>query len=172
VWQVQSLDFAYRAGNTAYSCSTLQRRLQAILRSVGARDTLTVVMQRCTDQSASASVLITLASPVEATQENIDAVTRHDSKDGLIAKVRGEQLPTRETIERFPAVWKTISMSRDPKLQLDSGDCELVKQLRRDIFPRLSIRILHDNLRCSMAYQSLGQPQLSVAALVAAPAQH
>lgn len=168
IWKVQSMDFAYQGTATTYSCSTLQRRLDAILRSVGARDTLTVAMQGCTDQ-AGARVQITLASPVEATEANIEAATRHDSKDALIAKVRSESLPTVETIERFPATWKTVSMLRDKQLKLDSGDCELVKQLRRDVFPRMSIRIVHDNLRCSVAFPSLGQPQLSVAALVAAP---
>jgi hypothetical protein len=63
-------------------------------------------------------------------------------------------------------------MSRDKELKLDAGDCELVKQLRREVFPLMSIRILHDNLRCSVAFPNLGQPQLSVAALVAAPMEH
>ncbi|HEY5758287.1 MAG TPA: hypothetical protein VIU34_20815, partial [Steroidobacter sp.] len=51
VWRQQSLEFAYQGTATAYSCSTLQQRLEAILRSVGARDGLTVVMQRCMDQA-------------------------------------------------------------------------------------------------------------------------
>jgi hypothetical protein len=171
IWKVQSLEFAYQGHSTSYSCSTLQRRLQAILLSVGARDTLSIVMQRCIDQS-DAQVRITLASPVEASDANIQAAIHHDSKDELVAKVRNESLPTAETIERFPAMWKTVSMARDKELKLDSGDCELVKQLRRDVFPLMSIRIVHDNLRCSIAFPNLGQPQLSVAALVAAPAQH
>jgi hypothetical protein len=168
VWRQQSLEFAYQGTSTAYSCSTLQQRLEAILRSVGARDGLTVVMQRCMDQ-AGAYVQITLESPVEATEANIGAVTRHTSRDELVAKVRNEALPTPENIERFSAEWKTVSMSRDRALKLEPGDCELVKQLRRDVFPRMSIRIVRDNLKCSVAFGNLGQPQLSVAALVAAP---
>lgn len=168
VWRQQSLEFAYQGTATAYSCNTLQRRLEAILRSVGARDGISIVMQRCTDQ-AEAYMQITLESPVEATEANIAAVTQHTSTDELVARVRNESLATPENIERFPAKWKTVSMSRDKTLKLDSGDCELVKQLRRDVFPRMSIRVVHDNLRCSVAFGSLGQPQLSVAALVAAP---
>ena len=168
VWRQQSLEFAYQGTTTAYSCSTLQQRLEAILRSVGARDGLSVVMQRCMDQ-AGAYVQITLESPVEATEANIAAVTQHTSTDALVAKVRNEALPTPENIERFPAEWKTISMSRDRTLKLEPGDCELVKQLRRDVFPRLSIRVVRDNLKCSVAFGNLGQPQLSVAALVATP---
>jgi hypothetical protein len=168
IWRQQSVEFAYQGTATAYSCDTLQRRLEAILRSVGARDGISIVMQRCTDQ-ADAYMQITLESPVVATEANIAAVTQHTSTDELVAKVRNEALATPENIERFPAEWKTVSMSRDKTLKLDSGDCELVKQLRREVFPRMSIRIVHDNLRCSVAFGNLGQPQLSVAALVAAP---
>jgi len=166
VWRQQSLEFAYQGTTTAYSCTTLQQRLEAILRSVGARDGLSVVMQRCMDQ-AGAHVQITLESPVEATEANIAVVTQHTSKDALVAKVRNEALPTPENIERFPAEWKTVSMSRERALKLEPGDCELVQQLRRDVFPRMSIRIVRDNLKCSVAFGNLGQPQLSVAALVA-----
>lgn len=168
VWRQQSLEFAYQGTTTAYSCSTLQQRLEAILRSVGARDGISIVMQRCVDQ-AGAHVQITLESPVEATESNIAVVTQHTSTDALVAKVRSEALPTPENIERFPAEWKTVSMSRDRALKLEPGDCELVKQLRRDVFPRMSIRIVRDNLKCSVAFGNLGQPQLSVAALVATP---
>lgn len=168
VWRQQSLEFAYQGTATAYSCSTLQQRLEAILRSVGARDGITIVMQRCVDQ-AGAYVQIQLESPVEATEANIAAVTQHTSTDALVARVRNVALPTPENIERFPAEWKQVSMGRDRTLKLEPGDCELVKQLRRDVFPRMSIRIERDNLKCSAAFGNLGQPQLSVAALVAAP---
>ena len=168
VWRQQSLEFAYQGTTTAYSCSTLQQRLEAILRSVGAREGVSVVMQRCMDQ-AGAYVQITLESPVEATEANIAAVTQHTSRAELVAKVRNEALPTPENVERFPAEWKTVSMSRDRALKLEPGDCELVQQLRRDVFPRMSIRVERDRLRCSAAFGNLGQPQLRVAALVAVP---
>jgi hypothetical protein len=167
VWRVQSLDFAYRGYSTAYSCSSLRERVRAILQTLGARDTMTVTTWACSDPSYSARVQITLASPVEATPENVEALTTYDSKTELIARVRKEQLDTAADIERFPAVWKTISLAREPGLDLSPGDCELVQQLRRDVLPRLSIRVLRDNLHCSNAFGNVGKPRLSVAALVA-----
>jgi hypothetical protein len=169
VWKVQSLDFAYRGYSTAYSCGALQDRLRAILQTVGARDTLTIQMWNCSDLSYSARVQITIASPVEATPENVQALTTYDSKDALVARVRNERLDTAGDIERFPAVWKTISLARDKQLDLEPGDCELVQQLRRDVFPRLSVRIVRDNLHCSNAFGTIGKPRLSVTALVAVP---
>jgi len=167
VWRVQSLDFAYRGYTTAYSCSSLRERLRTILRTVGARHTLTIRTWDCADPSFSARVQITLASPVEATPQNVRALTTYDSKTELIARVRNERLDTADDIERFPAVWKTISFAREKGLNLAPGDCELVEQLQRDVFPRLSIRVVRDNLHCSSGFGNVGRPQLSVAALVA-----
>ena len=62
-------------------------------------------------------------------------------------------------------------MSRDRRLKLGPSDCELVDQLRRDVLPRMSIRVEHDRLRCSAVFGNIGQPQLRVAALVAVPEQ-
>lgn len=169
VWRQQSLDFAYNGSATYYSCDTLRDRLRTILKSVGARDTLTIRFVGCSDMSFSTRVQITFEAPVEATPENVRAITSYDSKDVLVARVRNEQLDSSADIERFPAMWKTISFSRDRELDLAPADCELVQQLHRQVFPRLSIRVVRENLRCSTVFPNLGQPQLSVAALVAAP---
>jgi hypothetical protein len=82
--------------------------------------------------------------------------------------VRNGRLDRAEELPRFPATWKTVSM-KDQPLKLGPSDCELVEQLRRDVFPRMSIRVERDRLRCSVAFGNLGQPQLRVAALVAMP---
>lgn len=169
VWKQQSLDFAYNGSATYYTCSSLRDRLKAILKSVGARDTLTIRFVGCSDMSFSTRVQITFEAPVEATPENVRALTSYDSKDVLVARVRNERLDSATDIERFPATWKTISFSRDRELDLAPADCELVQQLQRQVFPHLAIRVVRENLRCSVAFPNLGQPQLSVAALVAAP---
>ena len=83
--------------------------------------------------------------------------------------MRNERLGTAEYVQRFPATWKTISMTRDKQLKLGPSDCELVEQLRRDVLPRMSIRVEYDRLRCSAVFGNIGQPQLRVVALVARP---
>ena len=172
VWRVQSFDFEYRGFSTSYSCGSLRKRLRSILLTVGARDTLVIRTTGCYDLSELANVQITMASPVEATPANIRALTEHDSEDELIARVRGESLASAADIERFSAEWRTISMSRDKRLRLAPGDCELVQQLRREVFPLMSIRIVEDNLHCSRAFGSFTRPQLAVSALVATNDAH
>ena len=140
-----------------------------ILQSLGARDSLRIRSLGCTDMVTHGRMEITLESPVEATPENIEAITTYDSKQVLVARVRNEELVHTEDVHRFPATWKTVSMSRDRNLKLGPSDCELVEQLRRDVLPRMSIRVEHERLRCSAVFGNIGQPQLRVAALVALP---
>jgi len=172
VWKVQSLSFAYSGYATVYSCDALLAKVRGILQGLGARDTLRIRSMGCTDMVTHGRMEITLESPVEATPENIEALTTYDSKQELVARVRSEHLASAEDVQRFPATWKTISMSREPGLKLGPSDCELVEQLRRDVLPYMSIRVDYDRLRCSTVFGNIGQPQLRVAALVALSEEH
>jgi hypothetical protein len=172
VWKVQSLSFAYSGYATVYTCDALLDKVRGILQSLGARDTLRIRSMGCSDLVTHGRMEITLESPVEATPENIEALTTYDSRQELVARVRNEHLAGAEDVQRFPAAWKTISMTRDRDLKLGPSDCELVEQLRRDVLPHMSIRVEYDRLRCSPVFGNIGQPQLRVAALVALPQQH
>jgi len=85
-----------------------------------------------------------------------------------VARVRGEPLPGAADLERFPASWETISLSRNRSMRLQPGDCELVEQLLRSVLPRMSIQIVSNNLRCS-PFGNMRPPRLTVLALVAQP---
>jgi hypothetical protein len=165
VWKVQSLDFAYSGYATVYSCDALREKVRDILQVLGARETMRIRSWGCTDMLTHGRMEITLESPVEATPENVRALTSYDSTQELVARVRNERLDRAEELPRFPATWKTVSM-RDKPLKLGPSDCELVEQLRRDVLPRMSIRVERDRLRCSVAFGNIGQPQLRIAALV------
>jgi hypothetical protein len=166
VWRAQTLHFVYQGYATIYSCGALRTKLQQILEGLGARDTLKISMWGCSDALGGGRIQIDMESPVEATPENIQALTRYDSRDVLIARVREERLAAAEDIQRFPATWKTISFTRDKTMKLGPADCELVEQLRRSVLPSMSIRIDYERLHCSVAFGNIGQPQLRVTALV------
>jgi hypothetical protein len=167
VWKVQHLSFAYRGSSTFYTCAGLQEKLRAILLNIGAREGLQLRSHRCDEQGGMVRLLIVIESPVEATPDNVRALTEYDSRSELVARVRGEASPTPETLARFPATWKTVSFARDRTMRLAPGDCELVRQVRREILPKLAIQIVRDGPRCSAISRPLGPPQLTVSALVA-----
>jgi hypothetical protein len=165
VWKPQRMNFVYRGYSTLYSCRGLQDKLEKILTTVGARGHIELRTYSCDDGLAIVRFQIALTSPVEATPENVEQLTAYDSRDELVARVRGEQLASAEDLPRFPAVWKTISFARNRQMRLAPGDCELVLQLRRHILPRMAVQIVNDQVRCS-EFGNIGKPQLTVSALV------
>jgi hypothetical protein len=167
VWQAHVLNFEYRGFDTLYTCQSLKRKLRTILRNVGAREGVKLRDYGCEDLSGIARFQVAFESPVAATPENIAAATQFDSRDALVARMRGEPLPTAEDVQRFPAVWKTVSFVRDRELRIAPGDCELVQQLRRQILTRMSVQVVSDEVRCS-SFGNISKPRLTVAALVPA----
>jgi hypothetical protein len=166
VWKPQRINFVYHGYSTLYTCSGLQEKLEKILTTVGARDgSVQLRAYSCNDALSVARFQIALASPVEATAENVQELTSYDARDELVARVRGEQLTSAADLERFRAQWKTISFARSREMKLDRGDCELVRQLRRHILPRMSVQIVTDRVRCS-PFGNIGPPRLTVSALV------
>jgi hypothetical protein len=173
IWKVHVMRFEYHGFSTQYSCGSLHRKLRGILRSLGARDGIQLREYGCNDLSGIIRFEIAFQSPVEATPENIAAASSFDAKRELIARVRGERLPTAEDVETFPAVWKTVSFARERQLRLEPGDCELVQQLRQQILARMSsVQVVSDRVRCSPAFGNIGKPRLTVAALVPANADY
>lgn len=165
VWKPQRINFVYRGYSTLYSCSGLQAKLEKILTTVGARGGIELRAYSCDDELSIARFQIFFTSPVEATSENVEALTTYDARDELVARMRGERLASAEDLPRFPAVWKTISFARSREMRLEPGDCELVQQLRRHVLPRMSVQIVNDRMHCS-SFGNIGKPQLTVSALV------
>ena len=167
VWKEQQITFEYRGYTTIYNCRSLHGKLKTILMQVGAREGMELTNYYCDEMSGTARFRIKLEAPVIATVENVQARATHSATDELVAHVNGEQLETVENVQRFPAVWRKASFARDRRMQLLPSDCELVDQVRSQILPRLSVRILTDNVFCSPYSTNIAPPRLTVAALVA-----
>jgi hypothetical protein len=167
IWLRQVVSFVYRADTTVYSCSSLRQKVAGMLSYVGARTGAPSQVLKCDDFAGIVRLQIPVESPVEATAENVRAVTDYDTEDMLVARVRGEQLATPEEVTRFPAAWTTLAL-RDSKMQLTAADCELVHQLRRQVLPKLSVQILKEPPRCTPVLSRGPAPAMQVRALLVA----
>jgi|GEM_PF-1263914 len=165
IWKAQRINFQFHGDGTQYTCSGLREKIERILLSVGARKGVALHVSFCDDLAGAARFQITLESPVEATLQNVQQMTAHDSHDVLIARTRGETLVSAEDLPRLRAAWKTVSFARDRGMRLAPADCELVRQLRRQVLPHMSLRIVSDNVRCSQ-FGNISAPRLTVSALV------
>jgi hypothetical protein len=151
VWQTQTMDFLYHSDSQYFTCAELKKKLGAVLLAVGAHRDLTVAAPCPRELSGHFRATITLASPVEATRDNVRAVTTFTSTEQLLARISHETLPTALTIERFPAQWRAVSVTREATVRMGSADCELLQALSKQVFPRLSVRIIRDVSGCVTA---------------------
>ena len=164
VWRAQRLMFEYRSEGAMYRCDALKYKITMILQRLGARERLQVHGVKCRDFAGMAQFEVFMESPVAATAENIRDITHYNSKDELIARLRGMPLALPEDLERFPAVWETISFRGGGKLRLEDHDCALVQQLRRQVLPNMSVQVIKDINRLDCSHST---PRLTVMALVA-----
>jgi hypothetical protein len=111
---------------------------------------------------------VTLKLPVPATEENVRAATTFDTRDELIARLQHVELPTSADIQHFAAEWRAISLTRDRRLHLDAGDCDLMQGVRDQIFAKVAIRVTRGHLGCTSGIATRTRPTFEVEALVAA----
>lgn len=171
IWKDQEFAFYFQTQTTFYSCSSLEAKLERILKLLGA--TTARVQVRSVDCQSPGRivrmprVIVAVHAPVEATPEALAERDKDKSKRELAARVRGEKEDP-EALAAFPARWQRVSLSRG-KANLEPGDCELIDELRRKVLPKLAVRLVKDNTHCTPHQLTLGQPQLEVEALVALP---
>lgn len=172
IWKTQEITFHFQSFTTFYSCDGLEAKLERILRTLGAgKADVKVRSVDCASRPGPAHmprVVATVIAPVEATPEAIAERDKGKSTRELAARVTGKQEELAALNEQFAANWERVSLSRGA-LNLEPGDCELIDEVRRKVLPKLAVRIVKDDVSCSPGQLSLGQPQLEVDALVAAP---
>jgi hypothetical protein len=171
VWKPQNFDFHYQSFTTFYSCSSLQEKVRRILIALGGDKDTKVRVSGCETGSGIARmplVRVTMTSPVEATPEALADLQKTRPVRELAARVRKDpksagSTPT-ELDAQFPAYWQRVSLSRGA-FGLAPGDCELVEQIERKVLPKLAVRVVSSDMRCTPNQLTLGQPKLEVEAL-------
>jgi hypothetical protein len=169
IWKNQEFAFFFQSQTTFYSCSSLEAKLQRILKALGVpKPHVKVRSVDCQGGPVRMPrVLVNVTAPVVATPEAIAERNKGNSKLELTARVRGEKIDP-EALAPFPAQWKRVSLSRGA-VDLEPGDCELIDELRRKVLPKLAVRVLKDGTHCTPQQLTIGQPQLEVEALVKVP---
>ena len=165
-WKTQEIRYSYTGFTTAYDCDAAEDRIKAILRALGAHEQTRVLAQGCIVNRPSRNffVTITTASPVPLA--DAPKTETNTSRDELLKRLG---VTTAKLDETFPAEWKTVELSRDRKLDLEPGDCELMQGLRDHVLPKLSVKIVTDRVNCIPRQLSPQTPELTVSALVALP---
>jgi hypothetical protein len=167
VWKPVEIKYSYVGFTTAYNCDAFEQKVRNILLRLGAPEQTRVRANGCIDvnrPSRNFFVRINSAAVIPASEakEPADKATRE-----LAERLTGKKDPLKT--DPFPAQWKTVELSRDRRLDLQPGDCELMEGLSKDVLPKLSIKIVSDRVLCTPNNLSITTPELTVSALVPLP---
>jgi hypothetical protein len=170
IWRVEHVELTYTSAHVHYTCGALERKIRGILQALGAHQRMSVQLD-CSggrELVRSAYARVTLAMPAAATEENVQAATTFDARAQLIARVQKKQLPTPDDIEIFPAAWQRVALFRKRALGLDAGDCDLLRDMREQVFPKLALRVM-GAFACMTGSATRIRPTLEVSALMPLP---
>jgi hypothetical protein len=167
VWKPVDLQFSYHGFTTSYSCDGLEWRMQAILKAIGAHPETRVSATGCPTNGPSdhAFIHISGAFPVIAADAPKPA-SKDKSREELLKRLG---VKSGVDQDQFPATEQVIDLSRERTAGLQPGDCELIEQLTRDVFPKLGIKIVEGDKRCFPNQVPISTPRLKVSALIKTP---
>jgi hypothetical protein len=144
-WQPHKLNFQFMGFRTYYSCTSIEDRLEQLLRDLGAKPDVRVSATGCSPAEISRTITarIHLSMPADA----------------------GSTVTTDNPV--FPAQRKTVTLAiHSSGRQIGAGDCELLEQVRDQLLPALQLEIVKDDLRCFPGQEVLGNRTMQIAALV------
>jgi hypothetical protein len=188
LWKEQQIRFYFVTPGSAYSCNAIQTKLRALLTDLGAGDGLSVNVKSCTDGIRKAAlnmrsggrqddfmldgattplVTITIRSLVPETPESLAALNADAGTAELRALVRHEGGLDQSYATAVAGEWKQVRLSERTRY-LDASDCDLLQQVRAQVFAKLAVRVVQDSGTCQRRSVSmrLGAPNLRVEALV------
>jgi hypothetical protein len=147
VWAPKELRFTYQGFTTHYSCDGLREKVRAALLALGARKKdLSVQEWGCSTPSGRPDPFPAVSIKVQVLQPVV-AATAADAT-------------------RVAAHWKAVDLrlDRDPLSQ--SGDCELLEQIKQSILPLFSTRNVEYSSNCVPHQLSAGGTRLRAEVLV------
>lgn len=169
MWKSQDVRFIYRGYVTTYRCQILGSKVRAVLHAIGAHESTTIQAESCNVLQLAggapaqvASMRITLVSPALATPELRAELASTAARAELL-----ERFGARSRLDtEFQAVWQQRDLA---SLRMDSGDCELLQQLREQVLSKLAVQILGRDGPCSLSPHRLRKPTLRVLTLLPVP---
>lgn len=167
VWNPVEIKYSYVGFTTAYNCDAFEAKVKSILLALGATPLTKVQANGCIDvnrPSRNFFVTVTTATPIPASEAKEPA---NKATKELAERLTGKADPLKT--DPFPAQWKTVEVSRDRRLNLEPGDCELMEGLSKEVLPKIGVKVVTDRIQCTPHDVGISTPQLTVNALVAMP---
>jgi len=164
VWQVQDIHFQYIGFTTQYSCDSLRDKMREVLKQLAVREDTLVSVAGCTEMSGPAknpSLRIVVAHAVPEA-----GFKPGEKRAELLALMQRKSKTAVPGDEPFDAVLRTVVLKSKSGLGSGAaGDCELLEQTRRFLLPKLGVKVVKDDMRCTPYQGSVGTQSLAVEVL-------
>jgi hypothetical protein len=163
-WKTQEIRYSYTGFTTAYNCDAAEDRIKAILRALGAHEQTKVSATGCNFNRPSRNFFITITTATPVPVDEAPAKSAADtSKEDLLKRLGVAATQLEGT---FPAEWKTVELSRNRRLDIESGDCELIEGIKDRVLPKLGVKVISSRVQCIPRQVSIQPPELTVSALM------
>lgn len=152
VWSEKELTFVYQGFTTHYSCDGLRDKMRGVLLDLGADEkTLKITQLGCTSLAG-----------------------RPDPFPGVKAKMRVlEAVAGTADDKAVPAHWQPVDLKLRNSYLTDSGECELVEQIRQRVLPLFAVRDVDLKTNCIPHQATATRPMLKLEVLAPdAASQH
>ena len=153
VWADKELSFVYQGFTTKYSCDGLRDKMRGVLLDLGAeKKSLKVLELGCSSPSG-----------------------RPDPFPGVRVKMRVLQPADGKAAGDAPPVaahWQPVDLKLRDSYTVDSGECELVEQIRQKVLPLFSVRNVEFRSTCIPHQASPTRPVLKLEVLKPDAAPH
>jgi hypothetical protein len=138
-WRTQKLEFTYTGFTAFYTCEGLESKVRLILLTLGARNDAKVHAQAC-DRASNQP------NKVAWVQAEFSTLTPADP--GTMPK---------DTVQ---ATWKTVQVTPNRPIEMGTGECELMEQMRPMIEKAFTLRNTTYDVRCVPKQISVGDYHL------------
>jgi hypothetical protein len=155
VWTDKELTFVYQGFTTRYSCDGLRDKVRGVLLDLGAqKKDLKVMELGCSSPSGR-------PDPFPGVRVKLKVL----QPAGSVDPKQTDQIPV-------TAHWRPLDLKLRDSFSNDSGECELVEQIRHSIVPLFATRNVDLKTSCIPHQASATRPSLKMEVLVADDAQH
>jgi hypothetical protein len=162
-WQPRNISATFSGLRTAYNCDAVEHRIKRMLLVLGTHPKTTVLVTGCAVSRIASTFFIRIATAtsVPATQVGVS-----DAKEELLRR-----LGSKSTYggEEFPAIWKSVDLTKRKELHFEPGDCELLQLIQDQILPKLGAEVATNRLHCTPGSPLTRLPAVNVTMLVPAP---
>ena len=162
-WQAKEIQATFSGLHTAYNCDAVEHRIKRLLIALGTHRNTHVLVSGCGLNKIASTFFIHIAT---AASVPLAQAGTSDAKEELLRRLGSQNAYGSDA---FPAVWKTVDLTRLKGLNFEPGDCELLQLIQDQILPKLGAEVPANRLHCAPGSPLVRLPPLNVTMLAPAP---